>query len=180
MFGRDRKDDKKKPGSRAPRVTGGSVSPVPKVDLGESDRDAEEKALRPLWNEMSRRRLLTDHGIDEDIMKMRGSADTLVDHLTEARDKLPAASSLDEPLEDLVDAVNRFRTRMGTEITSFEDYREFLMHLREDVQAGVLAVNNILPLPNGKRLFDKIDPGAAKYGDLTFDPEPEGGQPLPP
>jgi hypothetical protein len=168
-----RKDKKRLPSeSRLPNLNVESLGPV---RISESDRAATEKSLKPLWLEMSRRRLLTDEGADEDVTAMQTSAETLIQHVHAARVALPKDSPVDALLEDLQDACNRFRTEVQNR--GWQDYRIILRSLREDIQAIVFQVNDLVPLDVGRRLANKIDPASAELGFMTFAPGPDGTKP---
>jgi hypothetical protein len=144
----------------------------------ESDNARERAALNDLWGEMALRRILTDDGAEEDVRRMYGSAETLLrEHVQPARSQLPENSALDPVLvESLGDALNRFRTKTENWPPNY-DYRAALRDLREDVLAVVGAANMILPTARGARLFRKIDPGSAEFGQLRYDSSPDGSDP---
>jgi hypothetical protein len=75
------------------------------LQINESDRATTAKAIRPLWLEMSRRRVLTDEGADENMGAMQASAETLIQHVHTARLGLPDDSPVDVLLEELQDAL---------------------------------------------------------------------------
>jgi hypothetical protein len=142
------------------------------AQLGKSDRETAAKALRPLWLQMSKRRLLTDDGADENLQAMEDSAETLVEHLHRARTGLPDDSPVDPLLEELQDACNRFRTDVHNR--GWQGYRIFLRDLREAAQRLVFKVNEVVPLRAGERLAAKIDPTSAEIGQMTYSPNPDG------
>jgi hypothetical protein len=169
LFGKDKKSSRE---SGVPRVEIDSIGPV---KIGDSDRAIAETALRPLWLEMSRRRLLTDDGADENIDAMQRSAETLIDHVHTARLAISDGSALDTHLEAIQDACNRFRTEV--QARGWDGYRTALRDLRENVQAAVYDINRLVPLHAGSTLAGKIDPMSAEFGFATFTPGPDGSGP---
>ena len=167
MLGKDK--NRSPTESRVPKLSVPSVGPV---KISESARETAAKALRPLWLEMSKRRLLTDEGADENFQAMLDSAETLVEHLHQARMALPDNSPLDRVLEELQDVLNQFRTELANR--GWQGYRILLRNLREAVQHLVFTANEVVPLRAGERLAAKIDPVAAELGPMTYSAAPDG------